>query len=429
MTGLMSLGPIRYGTGYSPVQPKRTSNVAPRFGIEAIKHNGVELNGDFVKAVFWARRIYDHKRRKDTQSPYITHYLASAASVLDDGGSQEQAIAALMQGALKHGDQTVTPDSIRNILGAKVARLVEAISEPKHAPNWHDRKYGFIATFPNVSPEARRIIAACTLQNVQSINRTLAIEGKSHWSVYKGGEGELLRYFQTASRELLRLDPQSGLTKELDRAVSKLMQLADKPSTGRTSPNKSNVMITDKYVKALGEIIEIHKEQRRKGSGAPYALHLFSVSSIVLDNGGSEDAGIAALYHDGPEDQPDKALPFLSKPPYNGRIKTMVADCTEPKDVEWQASKDAYIAHIPHVVDPESLLIIGADKLHNLRSINRGINDMGPAYWTMFTGKPERQLWFYQTVLNQLDRSPLQGRSLLDEVRHEVDTLRTYLAE
>ena len=47
---------------------------------------------------------------------------------------------------------------------------------------------------------------------------------------------------------------------------------------------------------------QLHADQTRKGTTIPYIGHLLAVTSIVIENGGTEDEAIAALLHDAVED-------------------------------------------------------------------------------------------------------------------------------
>ena len=49
--------------------------------------------------------------------------------------------------------------------------------------------------------------------------------------------------------------------------------------------------------------MHLHARQARKSTAIPYLTHLMAVCSLVLEDGGDEDQAIAALLHDGPEDQ------------------------------------------------------------------------------------------------------------------------------
>ncbi|WP_242031006.1 HD domain-containing protein [Anabaena sp. FACHB-1237] len=61
--------------------------------------------------------------------------------------------------------------------------------------------------------------------------------------------------------------------------------------------------LTERFEKAVVYAIQLHSLQVRKQTEIPYATHLLSVSSLVLEDGGDEDEAIAALLHDAIEDQ------------------------------------------------------------------------------------------------------------------------------
>ena len=88
--------------------------------------------------------------RKGTDVPYAAHLLGVAALVLEGGGTQREAIAALFHDSLE--DTSATPKQIRKRYGRKVARIVVACTDvpvgksakrkkPRRgAANWHERK-------------------------------------------------------------------------------------------------------------------------------------------------------------------------------------------------------------------------------------------------------------------------------------------------
>ncbi len=63
------------------------------------------------------------------------------------------------------------------------------------------------------------------------------------------------------------------------------------------------VSLSDRYDHALAYARHLHRDQLRKGAGTPYISHLLSVSAMVLEMDGDENAAIAALLHDSVEDQ------------------------------------------------------------------------------------------------------------------------------
>lgn len=63
------------------------------------------------------------------------------------------------------------------------------------------------------------------------------------------------------------------------------------------------IPLSTRYDRALVMAADLHREQVNKGTTIPNLAHLLAVSAIVLEHGGSETQAIAALLHDGPEDQ------------------------------------------------------------------------------------------------------------------------------
>src|SRR6266480_4106714 len=112
-------------------------------------------------------------------------------------------------------------------------------------------------------------------------------------------------------------------------------------------------LIGDRFERALVYATRLHREQRRKGSGTPYAAHLLGVASLVLEDGGAEDEAIAALLHDAVEDQGGQRTLRRIRQLFGERVARIVAACSDtdvtPKP-PWRERKDAYIAHLR---DPE----------------------------------------------------------------------------
>ncbi len=85
------------------------------------------LGPRFVRAVEWASELHGAQTRKGTDVPYVAHLLDVAALVLQDGGSETEAIAALLHDAIE--DARIKPKKIRRRFGRKVARIVQGCTE------------------------------------------------------------------------------------------------------------------------------------------------------------------------------------------------------------------------------------------------------------------------------------------------------------
>lgn len=89
------------------------------------------------------------------------------------------------------------------------------------------------------------------------------------------------------------------------------------------------MLLTNRFNEALSYAESLHRKQKRKGTDIPYISHLLIVSSLVLENGGSEDQAIAALLHDAVEDQGGEPRLFEIRQKYGDAVAQIVADCTD----------------------------------------------------------------------------------------------------
>lgn len=165
-------------------------------------------------------------------------------------------------------------------------------------------------------------------------------------------------------------------------------------------------MLTRRFNHAFGMASEIHARQLRKGSRIPYVAHLMSVSALVLEHGGSEDAAISGLLHDAVEDSADgAATEERIRAEFGDHVADTVLGCSDAVGVPgqakppWRERKEAYIAHLSDAGEPDVLLVSACDKLHNARSIVSDLRTSGPATWERFSvSDPERQLWYYESL-------------------------------
>jgi (p)ppGpp synthase/HD superfamily hydrolase len=178
-------------------------------------------------------------------------------------------------------------------------------------------------------------------------------------------------------------------------------------ATGRDHHDMSEpaVVVGDRFVAAVAEAVRLHAHQARKANRIPYVSHLLAVASLVLENGGDEDQAIAALLHDGPEDQGGEATLAAINERFGPRVGAIVAACSDtfvtPKP-PWRARKEAYIAHLGDK-GPDVWPVTLADKVHNARTIVADLREAGPASLDRFTGGREGTLWYYGALAERLN--------------------------
>ena len=169
---------------------------------------------------------------------------------------------------------------------------------------------------------------------------------------------------------------------------------------------------------------EVHGEQVRKGTATPYLSHLMGVSSIVLDDGGSEDEAIAALLHDAAEDHGGRERLADIKARFGDTVAKIVEDCTDswstPKPA-WADRKRAYIQHARQLSGP-SLRVSAADKVHNAYAILRDLRNSGEAVWSRFSATPDDVMAYYEGLVRAYREAG--GGRLVDELDRIVRGIR-----
>jgi (p)ppGpp synthase/HD superfamily hydrolase len=166
--------------------------------------------------------------RKGKDTPYVSHLMAVAALVLEFGGSEEEAIAALLHDAVEDQGGSPTLKLIEERFGHKVAQIVKDCSDcegdPK--PAWSVRKHRYIEHLPHVSESSRRVSLADKIHNAGTILRDLRHHGPGTFDRFTGKRAGTLWYYDALARTFLE---QQGdeMARELDRIVNELYGAAD----------------------------------------------------------------------------------------------------------------------------------------------------------------------------------------------------------
>ena len=183
-------------------------------------------------------------------------------------------------------------------------------------------------------------------------------------------------------------------------------------------------ILTERFDEAFRYAHEVHADQTRKGTAAPYVGHLMGVASIVLDAGGTEDEAIAALLHDAAEDHGGRARLDDIRRRFGDAVATIVEDCTDSWDTPkppWIDRKQAYIRHARKLSAP-SLRVSAADKVHNAYAILRDLRNSGERVWSRFNAPPDDVMSYYEGLVRAYRESG--GGPLVDELDRIVRGIR-----
>jgi (p)ppGpp synthase/HD superfamily hydrolase len=188
----------------------------------------VKLGPRFLRAFEFAAEKHKGQTRKASTIPYIAHLMGVASIVLEAGGDEDLAIAALLHDVVEDCGGASTLKEIRRRFGARVAKVVEGCTDsdvdPK--PPWQERKESYIRHLKKADADTRLVSAADKLHNVRSILADYRAIGESVWSRFSGGREGTLWYYRSLREEFLKRKP-NRVTRDFDLAVSELESLAE----------------------------------------------------------------------------------------------------------------------------------------------------------------------------------------------------------
>ncbi len=202
------------------------------------------------RAFRYAAEKHAGQTRKQSAVPYLSHLMAVASLVLEAGGDEDLAIAALLHDVVEDCGGMPRLREIRKQFGARVAKVVEgctdSFGEPK--PEWVERKKDYLREVKNADAETRLVSASDKLHNVRTILADYRQDGEAIWARFSGKREGTLWYYRALSDEYRRRGPNRN-TCELELAVAELERLAGKKSRKRRDEKESAKEFAKKSVK------------------------------------------------------------------------------------------------------------------------------------------------------------------------------------
>jgi len=176
----------------------------------------------------YARALHENQPRKGTTVPYIGHLLAVTALVIEHGGDEDQAMAALLHDAIEdQGRGGRTRDEIEAKFGQRVVRIVEGWTDADTTPKppWRARKEAYLAHLGDAPIEVRRVAAADKLDNARAILADYRRLGELLWKRFNATRDDQLWYYRSIVTALRRGEGAGAITDlvdELDEVVQAL---------------------------------------------------------------------------------------------------------------------------------------------------------------------------------------------------------------
>ena len=181
------------------------------------------LSTRFEEALVLATRLHGRQRRKGTDVPYVSHLLGVASLVLEAGGDEDQAIAALLHDAVEDQGGRPQLEKIRRQFGDRVAGIVEGCTDADSVPKppWRARKERYVAHVKEAPADVRRVSAADKLHNARAILADVRRHGDAVWGRFTADRAGVLWYYRSLVTAFRETDT-GYLAEELDRIVTEL---------------------------------------------------------------------------------------------------------------------------------------------------------------------------------------------------------------
>ncbi len=197
----------------------------------------------FDQALAFAHHLHRRQTRKTSGVPYIAHLLSVAALVIEDSGTEDQAIAALLHDSLEDqghrypGGVEALAVEIEAQFGSEVRRMVEALTErtslaerqiADKRERWRAHKLAYFAQIGEAGQDVRRISCADSLHNVRTLIHDYRRMGERIWERFltRTGDDQVWAYGTAAER--FQAAGAGPLADELAAAVRQLVRLIEK---------------------------------------------------------------------------------------------------------------------------------------------------------------------------------------------------------
>lgn len=251
-------GETTAAAGRSPIAASVRPEAEPTHAIEPgaspaseMADSPAEAPARFAEALGLAVHLLEADPDAAGTPAYLGQLLGTAALVFEDGGTEDEAIAALL--TRDGGGATPAPERLERIqteFGGRVAQLVEACEEGHSIlkPGGDSRLYSLF--FRHTPPSVRRIVCASKLRNARTLLSSYRKLDLPERLRFREENDPLLRYHRCLVEAVLEAGQSSHLINDLDGVVLE-MELAAGPLFAERRQKRPIERLTDEVVRKL----------------------------------------------------------------------------------------------------------------------------------------------------------------------------------
>jgi hypothetical protein len=196
------------------------------------------LGPRFQAAISLAAYLHRGDTRKGKRTPYVAHLLGVCDLVLQDGGSEDEAIAALLHDTLEDHPEDISPEELRSRFGDGVLAIVRSCSDTPEdyaggqKPPWRERKTAYLEHLTRATEGARRVSLADKFYNAKELLADLKREGPSTWKRFNAGRDDQLWYYRAILERMRGAGQTGALMERFELVVDELRRAAGDDADG-----------------------------------------------------------------------------------------------------------------------------------------------------------------------------------------------------
>ena len=184
----------------------------------------VRLSIQYYRTFEYANQWHRDQARKSTTLPYILHPMGVASLVLEAGGDEEQAIAALLHDVPEDCGGEARLTEILEMFGPRVEAIVRGcsdslVAEKEDKAPWRERKQAHIDHIATADMDTLIVTAADKVHNGRAIATDLQTIENEVWKRFNASREDILWYYSTFHDELAKRKVTPALLNPLRTAI------------------------------------------------------------------------------------------------------------------------------------------------------------------------------------------------------------------
>lgn len=182
------------------------------------------LSKRFLTAMEYATDLHKDQTRKSTDITYICHPMGVASLVLEAGGDEDLAIAALLHDIPEDCGGEARLIEISQMFGNRVERIVRGCSDslvedPEEKAPWKERKEVHIDHLTIADSDTLIVTAADKAHNARSIATDLQNLGSTLWNRFNADREDIIWYYESVFAVLQERKVSPSLLTPLHNAI------------------------------------------------------------------------------------------------------------------------------------------------------------------------------------------------------------------